>query len=137
VSVIDCRGQKAWRAYFTKWHEIAHLLVLTDQMRLSFRRTQAHAVNNDPEEILMDVIAGKFGFYPPIVSSHADGAISFDRIDSLRMQLCPEASLLSSQINFVKAWPEPCLLVHGKLAVKRGRQTVRKGITSPELRAVP
>ena len=26
VSIIDCRGGKAPRAYFSKWHEIAHLL---------------------------------------------------------------------------------------------------------------
>ena len=137
VSVIDYRGQKALRAYFTKWHEIAHLLVLTDQMRLSFRRTQAHVVNNDPEELLMDVIAGKFGFYAPIISLHVDGSISFDRIESLRLQLCPEASLLSSQINFVKSWPEPCVLVNGKMSVKRRNRSDDIGNSdSPELRAV-
>src|SRR5688572_24726711 len=39
VSVIDCRGAKAARAYFSKWHELAHLLTQTDQMRLVFKRT--------------------------------------------------------------------------------------------------
>jgi hypothetical protein len=31
VSAIDCRGDKGLRSYFTKWHEIGHLLILTDQ----------------------------------------------------------------------------------------------------------
>jgi len=28
VAVIDCRGEKAPRRFFTRWHEVAHLLVL-------------------------------------------------------------------------------------------------------------
>lgn len=143
VSVIDCRGQKGLRAYYTKWHEIAHLLVLTDQLRLSFRRTQAHTAVYDPEEALMEVIAGKFGFYPPMISEHAKGDISFDVIDILRGQLCPEASMQASQINFVKSWPKPCLLVHGKLALKKQQKInpdqqdfIGASAPIPELRAV-
>jgi hypothetical protein len=41
VSIIDCRGEKAVRSYFTKWHELAHLLTLTRQTRLVFKRTHA------------------------------------------------------------------------------------------------
>ena len=67
ISVIDVRGAKASRAYFTKWHELAHLLTLTDQLRLSFRRTHIAKNFNSPEEALMEVIAGHFGFYSPIV----------------------------------------------------------------------
>ena len=33
VSIIDCRGDKALRKYFSKWHELAHLLTLTPQAR--------------------------------------------------------------------------------------------------------
>ena len=40
VAVVDCRGYKAWRAYFTKWHEVAHVLILPPtQMSFQFRRT--------------------------------------------------------------------------------------------------
>ncbi len=45
ISVIDARGAKAPRVYFSKWHELAHLLTLTDQLRLSFRRTHVATVN--------------------------------------------------------------------------------------------
>ena len=76
VSVIDSRGSKASRAYFTKWHELAHLLTLTDQLRLSFRRTHVARNFNSPEEALMEVIAGHFGFYAPLVKPHVSGAIS-------------------------------------------------------------
>ena len=58
VSVIDCRGEKAAREFFTKWHEISHLLILTDQLRLSFQRTHVHGgAEKDPEERLVDVLA--------------------------------------------------------------------------------
>src|SRR6185437_10914935 len=50
VSVIDCRGDKNYRSYYTKWHELGHLLILTDQMRLSFRRTHFGLDEKDPEE---------------------------------------------------------------------------------------
>ena len=61
ISVIDCRGEKTWRAYFSKWHELAHLLTLTDQARLSFCRTHGDGDHRDPEEALMDVLAGEAG----------------------------------------------------------------------------
>src|SRR5262249_33230861 len=48
VSVIDCRGEKVFRSYFSKWHELAHLLTLTPQMRLVFRRTHSNAAAQDP-----------------------------------------------------------------------------------------
>jgi Zn-dependent peptidase ImmA (M78 family) len=63
VSIIDCRGNKSVRAYFTKWHEIAHLMTQTQQMRFAFRRTHSSDQNPD-EERLMDAIAGRFGFSP-------------------------------------------------------------------------
>lgn len=119
VSVIDCRGSKTSRAYFTKWHELAHLLTLTNQLRLSFRRTHI-AKGNSPEEALMEVIAGHFGFYGPFIKPRIGGTISFEAIEALRREVCPEASQQSALIGIVKAWPHPCLLVNARLATKKG-----------------
>jgi hypothetical protein len=120
VSVIDARGAKASRAYFSKWHELAHLLTLTDQLRLSFRRTHVAKNFNSPEEALMEAIAGHFGFYGPLVKPYISGTISFDAIEALRQKLCPEASQQSALIGIVKAWSEPCLLINARLAKKKG-----------------
>ena len=57
VSIIDYRGEKIWRGYFTKWHELAHLLTLTSQTRLAFKRTHRAEIDISPEESLMDIIA--------------------------------------------------------------------------------
>jgi hypothetical protein len=122
VSIIDCRGEKAMRSYFTKWHELAHLLTLTRQKRLVFKRTHASVNGNDPEERLMDIIAGHFGFYPQIARKFMNGEISFNAIERLREYLCPEASLQSSLINFVRCWNHPCILLRAEPALKKDEE---------------
>jgi hypothetical protein len=124
VSVIDCRGRKAWKAYYSKWHELAHLLTLTSQTRLSFRRTHGAEVN-DPEEQLMEAIAGDGAFLSELVVPHIHEAISFDALYRLRQTLCPEASDLASTIGFVHAWPTPCLYVRAEMALKRVHERAR------------
>jgi hypothetical protein len=141
VSVIDCRGSNAKRAYYTKWHEVAHLLILTDQSRLCFRRTQ-HLPDKDPEEVMIDLIAGKFGFYRSFIKPRIQGEISFEQIEALRQSLCPEASNLSSLLGFVKEWPEPCILVlcEEGLKISEKKQAIQASFLDdlpvPVLRAV-
>lgn len=120
VSVIDCRGDKASRAYFTKWHEIAHLLTLTRQGRLVFKRSHSPSDASNPEERLMDLLAGHFGFYAPLVKPFMCDEISFDAISALRKRVCPEASFQASLINFSKFWPTPCILIRAELGLKKG-----------------
>lgn len=122
VSIIDCRGEKAWRSYFSKWHELAHLLTLTSQMRLKFCRTHAALNRRDPEEAVMEVIAGEVGFFPQLIKDHATGEISFKNIQDLRDLLCSEASFQASVIGFAKAWPSACLLVDAGLGYKRKQE---------------
>lgn len=120
ISLIDCRGDKSFRSYYSKWHELAHLLTLTDQMRLKFCRTHTTTIDKkDPEEALMEVIAGEIGFLPELVKPHAKGAISFERIDELRGRLCAEASFQASAIGFTKSWPTPAILVEAGLRYKK------------------
>jgi len=119
VSVIDSRGEKAPRTYFTKWHELAHLLTLTEQRRLVFRRTHAGYGEQDPEEKLMDIIAGRFGFYGPVFHRFIKAEISFDEIERLRRELCPDASVQASLISFTKYWPTPCVHIRAELGFNK------------------
>jgi hypothetical protein len=67
VAVIDCRGSKYARRFFTRWHEIAHRLPTdadTDE--------PAYRSEHDPIERLMDEIAAKVGFYEPIFTPAFD-----------------------------------------------------------------
>lgn len=133
VSVIDCRGDKAWRSYFTKWHELAHLLTLTPQQRLKFYRTHAPAHEKDPEESVMDVVAGNIGFFDEIVRKHAKQPISFSAFSDLKARLCPEASSQASLLGFFQAWLVPCLLVEVRWGMKkRDAELVARGALARE-----
>jgi hypothetical protein len=105
ISIIDCRGEKAVRSYYSKWHELAHLLTLTDQRRFKFCRTHSALVKKDPEEALMEKIAGHLGYLSDLVSRHAKGPISFEKIADIRTTLCPESSVYASIIRMTKSWP--------------------------------
>lgn len=119
VSVIDCRGEKVFRSYFSKWHELAHLLTLTPQMRLVFRRTHSSAAVQDPEERLMDAIAGELGFFRAFLPDDLRGEISFAMIERIRQEYCPEASRQAAMIGIVKSLPRPCILVSAELALRK------------------
>jgi hypothetical protein len=144
ISVIDCRGDKAFRTYFSKWHELAHLLTLTQQTRLVFRRTHATALL-DAEEGLMDLIAGEVGFLADFIPSHGLHDISFEMIESVRRQVSPDASFQAASIGIVRALPRPCILLEARLALKkseeRNKAQLRLAIPvhaepTPSLRAV-
>ena len=122
VSVIDCRGNKALRAYFTKWHELGHLFVLTDQQRLSFRRTHSPGTRKDPEESLVDAIAGHVGFHPRFLQPEIQRIVSFGEVERIRAKLFPEASFQASANAYAKNHTEPCLLIEAKLALKKGEE---------------
>jgi hypothetical protein len=63
VAVIDCRGVKLARRFFTRWHEIAHRLTTHAD---GGDTEPGYRSEHDPIERLMDEIAGHVGFYEPI-----------------------------------------------------------------------
>jgi hypothetical protein len=144
VSVIDCRGDKRYRSYFSKWHELAHLLTLTRQMRLVFRRTHSDAALHDPEEALMAAIAADVGFLPDFLASDAGIEVSFEGIRRIKETSCPDASAQAATIGIVKALPVPCILVEARLALRKHERAnarqlglaIAEAIPAPVLRAV-
>lgn len=143
VSVIDCRGDKACKENYTKWHEIGHLLILADNNRSAFRRTHCSADMQDAEEALVEVIAGKFAFWSEMIRSHISGTASFDLIEKIRQKVSPEASRQSALIGIVKAWPDQLLLVRAELGLRKSEERALRQRTlgfdeapQPVLRAV-
>ena len=122
VSVIDCRGSKALRSYFTKWHEIGHLLILTDDQRSTYRRTHGHGTSKDPEETLVDVIAAHMGFLPRFLLPEIGADVTFAEVDRIRLELYPDASFQASAIAYAKNHHLPCLLLEAKQALKKDEE---------------
>jgi hypothetical protein len=116
VSVIDARGDRRSRAWFTKWHELGHLLILGNRSRESFCRTHLADGIREPEEMLVDRIAGACGFHPILVQPFATEALTLEKVEAIRKQLFPDASVQASRLGIVNAWPFPCVLLECRMA---------------------
>lgn len=123
VAVIDCRGEKAARRYFTRWHEIAHLLTLVKQLELPFHRSKE--TKQDPIERLMDTIAGDVGFFEPLFKPALQaelaqtGLLTFDGVQRIRDRMCPNASFQSVLIACTNRSPIPTITLETKMAYKK------------------
>lgn len=136
VARIDCRGEeKNARRFFTRWHEIAHLLILPPWAAPPFTREPEERC---PIERLVDIVAGEIGFYGPVfrpklercVAHH--GTLSYRAIEDLRAAYCPEASFHATAIAAVKAYDRPAILVEARRAWKKHEDNTQP----PKLRAV-
>lgn len=125
VAVVDCRGAKSSRRFFTRWHEIAHLLTLYRQLELPFHRSRD---DNSSLERLMDKIAADVGFYEPIIRPVLNseivrgGGLTFDAIENVRQQFCREASFQATLKACVSRVNHPVLYVEASLALKKNER---------------
>jgi hypothetical protein len=122
VAVIDCRGPKANRRFFTRWHEIAHLLTLPPREGAPVKRC---SIKRNPTEQLMDRIAASVGFYDPLFKPIVEqlvqerGGLTFEGVESVRLAHCPMASFQSTLIACVTRAPCPALYLEARLGYKK------------------
>lgn len=122
VAVIDYRGSKAARAFFSRWHEIAHLLTLPHQREFVFHRS---TTTRPPTERLMDQIAGEIGFYDPIFGPAVAGAVrdagtlSFEVVEAIRVEHCPNASFQATLIACVARAPVAAIYIEAETRYKK------------------
>ena len=126
VSVIDARGDRGSRAWFTKWHELGHLLILGNRTRESFCRTHLADGIREPEEMLVDRIAGACGFHPILVQPFATEALTLEKLEAIRKRLFPDASIQAARLGIVNAWPFPCVLLECRMACRRSQASDAK-----------
>lgn len=126
ISFIDCRGPKAPAAYFTKWHELAHLLTLTDQTRLSFQRTHVSGQPKDAEESLMDVIAGDLAFPTASINASSLPSLTFEAAETLRLDVCPDSSRQAWLIGLSRSWTRPVAFLTAQPRYKKSEQAARQ-----------
>jgi len=118
VAVIDCREEKAARRFFTRWHEVAHLLVLEKELDALVRRS-AH----DPIERLMDEIAGRIGFYEPIFGpvfarEHSKPLLELGTVEAIRRAYCDRASFQATLFACLRRMNTPVVYVEAEMKYK-------------------
>lgn len=127
AAVINCRGNKVYRAYFSKWHEVGHLLTTPPtQMTFQFRRTPAF--KKAPEEAIVDRVAGDLAFYENIFypalecEIAGDDRLTFSAVERLRMTVCDGASRESTLRAAISQVPAPQLLVIAGMCYKKDEE---------------
>ena len=146
VAVIDCRGDKLARRFFTRWHEIAHRLTTDADPGKPVYRSE-----HDPIEQMMDRIASHVGFYEPLLvplfdrEIQREGKLSFDAVENIRRQAFPDASFQSTLFACHRRYTEPAVYVEASPALKaKHKKAITQGAQwlfddlrpVPELRAV-
>ena len=120
VAFIDCRGEKSHRRFFTRWHEIAHLLTNPPKVGQPVNRS---TIARCPVEQLMDKIAGIVGFYDPIfrraLYRHAHESLTLEQVEAIRATYCPVASFQATLIACIQRVDEPAIYVEVGIGYKK------------------
>ncbi|MGH7626141.1 MAG: hypothetical protein ACREOJ_12595, partial [Gemmatimonadaceae bacterium] len=126
LAVVDARGDRAARAYFTAWHEIAHLVLYPPQLAFTgFRRTPTAAqVKKDLIETVVDHVAGRLAFYEPLFrpileTAVGEHGVTFRALELARAAVDPTPSLFASAMACLHLQDRPMLLVNAELALKK------------------
>ena len=131
VAVIDCRGSKLARRFFTRWHEIAHRLTTHTDMPEPVYRSE-----HDPIERMMDEIAGHVGFYDPLFQPAYQQAnlgqphLKFGTIETIINDAFPTASFQSTLFACTRRLPTPVVYLEATLAHKK---EVKRRLATPSL----
>ncbi|HQI29242.1 MAG TPA: hypothetical protein PLT20_14245, partial [Sedimentisphaerales bacterium] len=105
--------------FFTRWHEIAHLLILEKELAAPVVRRSAH----DPVERLMDEIAGRIGFYEPIFGpifarEHKGGPLQFKTVEAIRAAYCDTASFQATLFACHRRMVAPVVYLEAEVKYK-------------------
>jgi hypothetical protein len=126
LAVINCSGWHGLRRYFSKWHEIVHLILDGKQLRFAFRRTLSD--RREPEEILVDRVAAVLAFYSDIFDPvfrrkiAFSGRLTFDVVDAVRNEVVPDASRLATLLACLSRCHFPVSFIRAKMGYKRSEE---------------
>lgn len=128
VAVIDCRSHKAWKAYFSKWHEVGHVLTQPAQLSFKFRKTPSK--KKEPEEQIVDRVAGDLAFYSPLflpellARVQKEKRLTFAVVEELRTAICSGASREATIRGAVSRTPFPQLFIVADYGFKKQEQRI-------------
>jgi hypothetical protein len=121
VAVIDCRGSKAARRFFTRWHEVGHRLTTHADGGAT---EPGYRSEHDPIERLMDEIAGHVGYYGPLfdsvfqVAHRGKKLLLFNTVEAVIRQGFPDASFQATLNACTRQLPTPLIYLEAALGHK-------------------
>jgi hypothetical protein len=133
VALIDCRGSRLARRFFTKWHEIGHRMTTHADPG---EQEPACRSEHNPIERMMDEIAGHVGFYGPFFepvfgAAHTGKALlTFDTVKSVHDGGFQEASFQATLNACAKRLPTPVMYLEATMAYKK---EVRRRLATPSM----
>lgn len=133
VAIIDCRGNKLARRFFTRWHEIAHRLTTHAN---EGETEPAYRSEHDPIERLMDEIAGHVGFYDPlfqpVYQQATEGVphLRFATVETVIGTAFPAASFQATLFACTRRLPTPVIYLEAALDHKK---EVKRKLATPSL----
>lgn len=145
LAVIDARGERASRAYFTTWHEIVHLLLDTAEYdHSSYRHTIVQENSHgDPLEKVVDYVTEHVAFYAPFfepvlrLKIEEYGRLTFHAIEEARLAIVAEASLLATANRSIHHIGKPALLMEVYSGLKKAEiatsQNCQQNMSNPPL----
>jgi hypothetical protein len=142
VAIVDCRGDKRHRRFFTVWHEIVHCMTAAEQYELPFHRTIIGNKPADPIERLVDIVAGDLGFFDPLFRPHLErqtssrSAFTFEAVEEVREAFCPDASFEATLNACVARANTPVLFLKAGMILKSTEQAAVESLQT-ELFHVP
>lgn len=131
VALIDCRGQKLARRFFTRWHEIAHRLTTHADMQEPVYRSE-----HDPIERMMDEIAGHVGFYSPLFdpvfqrANEGKPLLTLGTVQAILSGAFPADSFQATLFACTRRLPTPVIYLVAALAHKK---EVKRRLATPSL----
>ena len=123
VAVVDCRGGKLARRFFTRWHEIAHRLTTQGDLLEPVLRSE-----HDPIERLMDEIAAHVGFYSPIFdpalrqAGEGERLLRFGTVEGVIARAFPAASFQATLFACIRRTTTPVVYLEAELKYKVGEE---------------
>jgi len=140
IAVLNLQGGLS-RAYWNKFHELAHRIAEPQQGLLPFRRHKFEAKH--PVERGIDYTAAYLAFYPPIFGPFVETLaedydhLTIDVVEEIRERYAPSASLQSTVNAVIREWPRPALALAAEVRGKKHQPEALGLRVSPQARNGP
>lgn len=132
LAVVDARGPNLYRAYYSAWHELSHVVATPHLLESGVQRTPPRQQRCDePVERIVDHVASRLAFYRPIFQPilreeiQHEQTLSFEVIRRAAREAtgevdeCPPPSLYATAVASIRNTSVPVCFLTVKPGLKK------------------